>query len=117
VAGGVKDEVPVARPVGDVVAGVVDDLVGAERPDEVELAGAADPGDAGAERLGQLDRERPDAAGGPDDQDPLPAWISPTSRRPWRAARPEMGTAAACSKPRLAGMGTSWSSGTEAYSA
>jgi hypothetical protein len=46
-----------------------------------------------------------------------PGWTAPSSRTAWRAAKPEMGTAAACSKLRLAGMGTRWSSGTLAYSA
>jgi integrase len=61
----------VARPVGDVVAGVVDDLVGADRADQLELGRAGHPGHLRAERLGQLHPERPNPAGRPDDQDPL----------------------------------------------
>ena len=45
-----------ARAVGEVLAGVVHDVVGADRPDEVDLARAADAGDLGAERLGDLHR-------------------------------------------------------------
>jgi hypothetical protein len=72
VAGGVQDEVPAPRPVGDVGAGVVDDLVGTDRPDQLQLGRAGHPGDVGAERLGELHLERPHAACRPDDQDPLP---------------------------------------------
>jgi hypothetical protein len=36
-----------------------------------------------------------------------PGWTPPVSRSAWRAANPEMGTAAACSKLRLAGFNTS----------
>jgi hypothetical protein len=74
VAGGVHDEVPPPGPVGDVLAGVVDDLVGADRTDQLQLGGAGDPGHPRAGRLGQLDRVRADPAGRPDDQDPLP-WL------------------------------------------
>ena len=43
-------------------------MVRAEGSDQVRLGGAADGGDLGAERLGQLDREGPHAAGGAEDQ-------------------------------------------------
>src|SRR5215218_809504 len=46
-----------------------------------------------------------------------PGWTPPVSRSAWRAANPEIGTAAACSKVRLPGFSASWPSGTEAYSA
>src|SRR5512132_3803245 len=46
-----------------------------------------------------------------------PGLTPPVSRTAWRAANPEIGTAAACSKVRLAGLGASWLLGTEAYSA
>jgi hypothetical protein len=62
----------VAGPVGDVLAGVVDDLVGADRTDQLELGGAGHPGDVRAERLGELHRERPHAARRADHQDLLP---------------------------------------------
>ena len=44
---------------------VVDDVVGAERPDEFDLVGAADAGHLGARRLRDLDGERTDIAGAP----------------------------------------------------
>ena len=53
-------------------SGVVDDMVGAERADQVHLRGAAHAGHLGAERFGDLHGEQPHAARRPDDQDPLP---------------------------------------------
>jgi hypothetical protein len=73
---------------GDVLAGVVDDLVGADRPHQLGLVGAGHPGHLGAERFGELDGERPDPASGPDDQDPLPGSMSlnsSTSTSPYRS--------------------------------
>ncbi len=55
----VDDDVIPLGPAGEVVAGVVDDRVGAERGDQAGVAGTAHPG---AERLGDLDREAADAA-------------------------------------------------------
>ena len=46
-----------------------------------------------------------------------PAFTSPTSRIPRSAVVAAMGTAAACSKVRLAGFGTTWSCAAHAYSA
>src|SRR5262249_2711901 len=71
VAAGVDDDVvrPGAR---EVVAGVVDDLLRPEPADELDLAGAADAGDAGPEMAGELDGERADATAGADHHDPLP---------------------------------------------
>jgi hypothetical protein len=46
-----------------------------------------------------------------------PGWTPPVSRSAWRAANPEMGTAAASSELRLVGFRASWLSGTEADSA
>ena len=51
--------------------GVVDDVVGAEGVHEVDLRGAADAGDLGAERLRQLDGVGADAAGRAEHQDRL----------------------------------------------
>ena len=42
--------------------GVVQDLIRAQRPDEVDVPRAADGGDTCPERLGELDRERPGRA-------------------------------------------------------
>ena len=58
-------------PSAKSVAGVVDDVVGAEGPDQVELAGAGHAGDLGSEGLGQLHGIAPDATGGADDQHAL----------------------------------------------
>ena len=69
--GQLEDDV-VAPPVGgDVLPGVVDDLVGAERADQVQVPGAAHPGHLGPEPLGELHGEGADAARGADDQDLL----------------------------------------------
>ena len=71
-AGELEDDVVRGGRAGQVVAGVVDDLGGAERADEVHVAGAADPGDPGAERDRDLHGECPDPTGGADDHDLLP---------------------------------------------
>src|SRR3954447_20860778 len=47
----------------DVVSGVVDYVVGAERPNHVDVSGAADGGHIGAERDGDLHGKGADAAG------------------------------------------------------
>jgi hypothetical protein len=54
---------------GEVLAGVVDDRVGADGPDQGEVSGAAHAGHLGAERFGDLDGEGADAAGRTVDQD------------------------------------------------
>ena len=68
----VEDHVVAPAAAGEVVAGVVDDVVGAERSDQVHLRRAAHAGDFGAERLGDLHGERPHASGRADDQDLVP---------------------------------------------
>ena len=55
--------------LGEVLPGVVDDAVRAERLDQVDVPRAADAGDLRSERLGDLHGERPDATGGAVDQD------------------------------------------------
>src|SRR3954466_8874606 len=72
VAADVEDDVVPAAPVGDLLAGVVDNVVGTERTHLVDLAGAAHAGDLGAGGLGQLHREGAHAARRPDDQYTLP---------------------------------------------
>ena len=52
----------------EVLAGVVDHVVGAEGPDEVGLRGAAHAGHVSTERMGQLDGEGADTACRADDQ-------------------------------------------------
>src|SRR5829696_9286394 len=56
------------RPLREVLFRVVDDVVGSERPDEIEVVGAADGGDLGREGLRDLDEERADTAGGAVDE-------------------------------------------------
>ena len=56
------------RPVGEVLARVIEDVVCAERPDPVQLRGTAHAGDLGSEGLGDLHGEGAYAAGGSDDQ-------------------------------------------------
>jgi hypothetical protein len=50
---------------------VVDDRVGADGPDQVDVAGAAHVGHLGTERFGDLDGKGADAAGRTVDQDLL----------------------------------------------
>ena len=59
----------------------------------------------------------PTAPAAPMTRTCWPGWTSPTSRTPWRAANPEIGTTAACSKLRAAGLAAKWSSEAQAYSA
>ena len=64
----VEDEVVLPSAAGEVVAGVVDDVVGADRADEVHVPRAAHAGDLGAERLRDLHGERADPARGTVDE-------------------------------------------------
>ena len=68
----VEDDVEVPRAVREVPLGVVDDLVGADLAEHLELAGAVDGHHLGAGMLRQLDRVGPEAPAGADDEDPLP---------------------------------------------
>ena len=69
----VEDRV-VATPVGDeVVACVVDHMVGTERADDVDVVRSADGGDLGAHRDGDLDGVVADAATCAVDQHGVPA--------------------------------------------
>jgi hypothetical protein len=67
----VQDEV-VRAGVCEVLTGVVDDVVGAEGTDKLDLAGTADSGDLRTEGFGQLDRVAADAAGRSGDKHLLP---------------------------------------------
>jgi hypothetical protein len=64
------DAVP-ACVAGEVLPGVVHDVVGTERADQVHISGAAYAGHLRAERLGDLDGEGAHATGCPIDQDLL----------------------------------------------
>jgi hypothetical protein len=60
------------REVGEVLAPVVADLVGTERPRELDLAVDVDAGQVRSGALGERDRERSGPAAGAVDQQPLP---------------------------------------------
>jgi hypothetical protein len=71
VAADVEDDVVALPAVGGVLAGVVDDVVGTQRPDRLDLRRPAHAGDLGSVRLGDLDGEAAHPARGADDQHPL----------------------------------------------
>ena len=66
-----EDQVILLSALGEVLLGVVDDMVSAEGANHVYLRGAAHTGHLSAERFGDLDREQPDASRRPDEQDLL----------------------------------------------
>ena len=68
VATDVEDQVVAVDTVGEVLSGVVDDVVGTDRADQVGLRGAAHTGDLCAEGLGELDGVGADASRCADDQ-------------------------------------------------
>ena len=83
---------------------VVDDLVGAERTDELDVVGAADGRDMGAEVLGELHGRRAERAGRAVDDDPAPRPdIGLAQRRRAPGTAPSQ-TAAASSKLMPAGL-------------
>jgi hypothetical protein len=97
--------------------GVVDHIVGADRADQLDLGGGAHPGDLGAERLGQLDRERSHPPARPDDEHLLPGLDLAHIPQRLEGGEAGEGTAAACATERFDGFGAKWSSGAQAYSA
>jgi hypothetical protein len=108
VARGVHDQIPVARPVGDIPAGVVDHAVGADRADQLDLGGGAHtPVTWAPNALASWTANDPTPPAAPMTSTSCPAWTWPTSRSAWRAAKPEMGTAAACATERFDGFGRS----------
>src|SRR5205814_6402326 len=64
----VEDQVIAIHTVGEVLLRVVDDMVGADGADEIDLPSAAHAGDLRSEGLRKLNRVGSDASGGPDDQ-------------------------------------------------
>src|SRR5207244_2077163 len=72
VAPDIEDHVVAVLAVCEVVAGVIDDVIGAEGSDRVHLRGAAYTGHLGSEGLGDLDGERAHASRRADDQHLLP---------------------------------------------
>ena len=67
-AGDVEDEVVAPIAPGEVLGGVVDDVVGSESASLLDVGGAAHGRHLGSERLRDLDRERADCARGAVDQ-------------------------------------------------
>src|SRR5207302_8760139 len=63
-----KDQVVQLASPGEVLLGVVDDLVGADRADHFQVPGAADSGDLRAIPLRDLHGERPDPSRRSDNQ-------------------------------------------------
>lgn len=66
-----EDQIVVRGSCGRILRGVVDHLVRAEAPDQLEPDSAAHTGDLGSSVFGKLYRERPDASGCADDQNVL----------------------------------------------
>src|ERR1700674_3824052 len=65
----VEDEVVPLPTLGEILLGVVDDVVSADRADHVHVPRAAHAGDFGAERFGNLHGEAAEASGRSVDQD------------------------------------------------
>ena len=67
----VENQVVAVLAVDEILAGVVDDVVGTEGANGLGHAGAVDGSDLSAERLRQLDGVGSDTSGRADDQDLL----------------------------------------------
>ena len=105
-ADGVDDRVVRLAVLREVLVPVVDDLVGAERPDELDVVGAADGRDVGAEVLGELHGRRAERARRAVDDDP-PALADASLRSESSACEAPSQTAAASSKLSPAGLSAS----------
>ena len=88
---------------GEVLPGVVDDVIGAERSHEVDVPRAAHRGHLRAERFRDLHGERPDASRGAVDQDLLPRLKLPLVAKTLERGNAATGTAAASSNVTFAG--------------
>jgi hypothetical protein len=86
----VQDEVVRLAIAGEVVAPVVDHLIGTKRPHELELSSVVDPGDVRTKAFGQLDREGPRAPAPAVDETRRPFAVP---RVPCRAIAPACGIA------------------------
>ena len=112
----VQDRVEGRLTEGEVLARVVEAQIRAEAPQQLLVARAGDRRDAGAPQLGELDRELPTAPPAPFNSTRCPAF-SRASRSSCSADIPAAGTAAASSKLRRVGFGSSRASAATAYSA
>ncbi len=83
----VEDDVIRQFVLGEVLLQIVDNLVCAERPHELDVLRVADRGDAGTEVLGQLHSRRSDRPGGAVDEDALPLQIASLSQAGERKRR------------------------------
>src|SRR5918994_4384103 len=81
-AADVEDQVVALPYAGHVLGGVVDDVVGAEGPDNLDGLGRGGGRDLGLERLGDLDGHRSDPAPCADDEDALPGTDAPLVAEP-----------------------------------
>ncbi len=111
----VEDDVEALWSAGEIVAGVVDHRVGADRLDQAGVPGAARAGHLGTEHFGDLDRERAEAAGRAVDQDLLPGLHPGLVPQRLQGGTAATGTDAACSKVTVAGFGTTLSRGTPGH--
>jgi hypothetical protein len=68
VAANVEDHVVAVLAVGEILAAVVDDVIGAEGSNHIDLRCAAHTGDVGTVRLGDLHGEAAHSSRGADDQ-------------------------------------------------
>src|SRR6516162_8609066 len=73
----VENDVVTSIPLGEILPGVIDDPVRADRPDHVHIPGTAYAGDVRAETLRDLHGERAHASGRAVDQRFLP-WLKPS---------------------------------------
>ena len=113
----VEDQVVARAFLGEVLPRVVDDVVGTERADQLDVPGAGHAGHLGTEGLRDLDGERPHATGRPVDQDLLSGLDRPVVTQELERGRGGDPEAAACSNVRLAGFLMRWSSLARANSA
>lgn len=101
----------------EIILGVVDHLVGAERADEIRFARAGRGNDIGAARLGDLHRQMADATCTGMDQRALARLQVPWRMRPCQSVKPASGKAAACAWSMAAGFAAISSAGAAASSA
>jgi hypothetical protein len=90
----VEDEVVALSPVGEVLTGVIDNVVSADGADQVNLCRAA-PVTSASSALASCTAKVPTPPDAPMISTFCPACIWPWSRRAWRAVDAELGTAAA----------------------
>src|SRR6185437_13170733 len=113
----VEDDIETLAAPGEVFSRVVDDMVGPERPDQLDAARPAHGGDLGAQHPGQLHRMVPTPPEAPLIRTRVPALTRATSRIATRAVSPHITDAAASANESPAGLLTSWAAGAAAYCA